>query len=148
MSTIFSRQCEYALQAVMYLALKPSGQLTSIKELTEKLNTPYHFMGKILQHLTRRGLLKSMKGPSGGFGLALPPEEINLLQIIEVIDGASFTKSCILGFPECSQESPCALHDQWATSRESINTMLKNKNIAEMAKKMQKPEYNSGSKTN
>lgn len=141
MSIIFSRQCEYALQAVMYLALKPEDEMTSIKELTQKLDTPYHFLGKILQNLTHKGLLKSLKGPSGGFALALPSEKINLLQIIEAIDGASFTQGCILGFPECSKTDPCALHDQWGSSRDSIIAMLKAKSVAEMANKMKKPQY-------
>jgi len=138
---MFSRQCEYALQAVMYLALKPEDEMTSIKELTQKLDTPYHFLGKILQNLTHKGLLKSLKGPSGGFALALPSEEINLLQIIEAIDGVSFTKGCVLGFPECSKTDPCALHDQWGPSRDSIIAMLKGKSVSEMAHKMKKPQY-------
>jgi len=59
MSIIFSRQCEYALQAVLYLALKPQDELTSIRELTKKLEIPYHFVAKILQDLTKKGLLIS-----------------------------------------------------------------------------------------
>ena len=141
MSIIFSRQCEYALQAVMYIALKPQGEMTSIKELTQKLDTPYHFLGKILQNLTHKGLLKSLKGPSGGFTLAVPAEKINLLQIIETIDGDGFAQGCILGFPECSQTSPCALHEQWGPFRELITIMLRNRSIAEMAGKMKKAQY-------
>jgi len=51
MSVLFSRQCEYALQAAMYLALKPEGVMTSIRELTRRINIPYHFLAKILQSL-------------------------------------------------------------------------------------------------
>lgn len=67
MSLIFSRQCEYALQAVLYLALRPEGEMTSIKEMTDKLGIPYHFLAKILQDLSKKGLLSSLKGPTGGF---------------------------------------------------------------------------------
>ena len=75
MSIIFSRQCEYALQAVSYLALQPAGKNITIKDLTKRLNIPYHFLAKILQNLTYKKLLVSQKGPSGGFALALPPGE-------------------------------------------------------------------------
>jgi Rrf2 family iron-sulfur cluster assembly transcriptional regulator len=141
MSVFFSRQCEYALQAVMYLALKPEGEKTSIKELTRKINIPYHFLAKILQNLTRKGLLISQKGPTGGFALKMPAKEITLYQIVEAIDGAEFKSNCILGFPECSDEKPCAVHEKWGSLREGIYKMLVTKNIAQMARDMKKPEY-------
>ncbi|MCU0453631.1 MAG: Rrf2 family transcriptional regulator [Bacteroidetes bacterium] len=141
MSIIFSRQCEYALQAVLYLALQPRGTLTSSKDLTTRLGVPYHFLGKIMQSLTRKGLLRSQKGSSGGFALALPPKDITLFHIVEAIDGVDFTKKCVLGFPECSGKNPCAVHHQWAGLRENIYEMLVRKNIAEMAKETKKPEF-------
>ncbi len=141
MSIIFSRQCEYALQAVLYIALKPAGERVSIKDLTAKLHIPYHFLGKILQSLTRKGLLISMKGPTGGFALGMPAKDITLFHIIEAIDGVDFTASCVLGFPECTGKNPCAVHERWATLRDGIYKMLVNKNVAEMAKDMRKPVY-------
>ncbi len=141
MSVLFSRQCEYALQAVTYLALQKEGKMVSIKELTKKLDIPYHFLGKILQDLTRKGLLASQKGPSGGFRLGLSPKDITLFHIVEAIDGVAFTNTCVLGFPECSGKNPCAVHDKWGGIRDTIYSMLVNKNIAQMAREMQKPEY-------
>jgi len=141
MSVIFSRQCEYALQAVLFLALKPEGEMTSIKELTRKLEIPYHFLGKILQDLTRKELLKSLKGPTGGFALGMPPKDITLFHIVEAIDGAAFTRSCVLGFPECSGVNPCAVHDKWSTLRDGIYAMLVTRNIAQLAREMKKTEY-------
>jgi Rrf2 family protein len=144
MSVFFSRQCEYALQAAIYLALKPDGEMTSIKELTRKINIPYHFLAKILQNLTRTGLLTSLKGPTGGFALRMPAKDITLYQIVEAIDGAEFKSNCILGFPECSGETPCAVHEKWGSLREGIYRMLVNKSIAQMAREMKKPEYDVG----
>ena len=141
MSIIFSRQCEYALQAVMYLATLQRGELVSIKDLTKQLGIPYHFLGKILQHLTHKGLLTSRKGHAGGFALALPAENITLLQIIEGIDGIAFMNNCVLGFESCSSPNPCALHEQWSHSRDGIFSMLKNKNIAEMAQRTKKAQF-------
>ena len=142
MSLIFSRQCEYALQAVLYIALKPQGEMSSIKEMTKKLDIPYHFLGKILQDLSRKGLLKSMKGPTGGFALGMPAKDMTLFHIVEAIDGVELTSKCVMGFPECSQKNPCAVHEQWAGLRDGIYKMLVNKHVAEMAKDMKKPMYN------
>ncbi|MGA9405899.1 MAG: Rrf2 family transcriptional regulator [Bacteroidota bacterium] len=141
MSLIFSRQCEYALQAVLYIALKPEGEMSSIKEMTKKLDIPYHFLGKILQNLSRKGLLRSLKGPTGGFALGMPAKHITLFHIVEAIDGADFTTKCVMGFPQCSGKSPCAIHEHWASLREGIYKMLVNKQIAEVAKDMKKPMY-------
>jgi len=141
MSVLFSRQCEYALQAVMYLALKPDGEMTPIRELTKKIQIPYHFLAKILQDLTYKKLLVSQKGPTGGFGLAKSPKDITLYEIVEAIDGVGFTTNCVLGFPECSGKNPCAVHETWGGLREELRTVLLRRNVAQMAKEMKKPEY-------
>jgi Rrf2 family protein len=141
MSLVFSRQCEYALQAVLYLALRDEGKRISIRELTKALDIPYHFLGKILQDLTKKGLLTSLKGPTGGFALAMPAVKITLFHIVDAIDGAAFTRTCVLGFPECSGKSPCAVHDNWAKLRDGMYAMLVSKNIGQLAKEMKKPEY-------
>ena len=143
MSLIFSRQCEYALQAVLFLALRKEGARVSIKELTRKLQIPYHFLGKIMQDLTRKGLLVSEKGPRGGFALAMPASEITLFHIVDAIDGADFTRTCVMGFPECSGEHPCAVHGQWDTLRNGVYAMLVNKSIEELAHSMHKPGYHA-----
>ena len=115
--------------------------MTSIKKLTKKLDIPYHFLAKIMQDLTRKGLLSSLKGPSGGFALGMPSKDITLFHIVEAIDGIDFLHNCVLGFPECSGKNPCAAHDSWSGLRDGIYSMLVNKNIAEMANAMKKPQY-------
>lgn len=141
MSIIFSRQCEYAIQGVLYLALKPDNEMTSIKELTSKLDIPYHFLGKILQRLAAKGLLSSLKGPTGGFALGKPAKEITLFDVVDAVDGSDFTRNCVLGFAECSGKNPCSVHSTWGKMRDELYQMLIGKNVAEMAKDMKKPEY-------
>jgi len=141
MSIFFSRQCEYALQAVMYIALKPDNEMSSIRELSRTLGIPYHFLAKILQDLTRKGLLTSLKGSTGGYMLAMPKENITPFHIVDAIDGSSFLNNCLLGFSSCSSEKPCALHSQWEGMRDKLSTMLKSTNIYEAALSMKKPQY-------
>lgn len=141
MSLLFSRECEYAIQGVLFLALKPPGQLTPIRELTKTLNIPSHFLAKILQNLTKKGLLMSHKGPQGGFMLGMAAKDITLFHIIEAIDGTKFTQRCILGFDECTPSKPCAAHDTWTLLREGIYSMLVTKNIEEMARGTKRPEF-------
>ena len=141
MSLIFSRHCEYALQSVLYLALKPKGEMTNIREMTKALGIPYHFLGKIMQDLSRKGILTSQKGPHGGFALRRRPEQITLLQIVEAIDGTEFLQACVLGFPECSGTHPCAVHGSWGIMRDNIHKMLSTENVAKLASSTLKSAY-------
>lgn len=143
MSVLFSRQCEYAIQAVTFLALKPAEARTSIKDLSRRIRIPHHFLAKILQRLVYKGLLVSQKGPNGGFALARPPKEITLFDVVAAIDGVDFTTQCVLGFPDCSGKNPCAVHEMWGEMRDELKAVLASKNIAQMAKEMKKPEYRS-----
>lgn len=141
MSLIFSKQCEYALRAVLYLALQADGDMTPIKDLARRLDLPSPFLAKILQDLAAKGLLRSLKGPTGGFALAMPASDITLLHIVEAIDGLDFMHKCVMGFPECSSENHCPVHERWGGLREEIYAMLVGKNIEQLAAEMKKPGY-------
>jgi Rrf2 family protein len=141
MNVLFSRRCQYALQAVLYVAARPEGDMITIKELTERLEIPYHFLAKILQDLSRKKLLVSHKGPRGGFALGMKASEITLFHIIEAIDGLGLTGKCVLGFPNCSETNQCALHSKWSALRESIYSMLVSRNIEQLAREMGKQAY-------
>ena len=142
MSILFSRQCEYALRAVLYLAVWPPQELVPIKEVAKVLRIPTPFLAKIFQDLSRKKILSSRKGPRGGFRLGLPAKDITLFHIVEAIDGVAFMHNCIMGFPKCSNNKPCPVHTQWGANRESIYQMLVKKNIDQLVKDIQvKPEY-------
>jgi Rrf2 family transcriptional regulator, iron-sulfur cluster assembly transcription factor len=141
MTVLFSRQCEYALQAILYIAKKREGTPVSIKELSNKLEIPYHYLGKILQSLTKKGLMTSNKGRNGGFALSTPIEKITLTDIISAVDGPTVQNGCIMGFYECSEENPCALHDEWVQLRKGLFLLLGEKSIPQIAEGMKKPAY-------
>ena len=67
MTVIFSKKCEYGLQAVLYLASRDVNLVVPVDEITAKLNIPKEFVSKILQKLTESGLIYSRKGKAGGF---------------------------------------------------------------------------------
>ena len=136
MSLIFSRQCEYALQAVLYISALPDKRFTNINEISERLDIPMPFLGKTLQLLVQSRILTSQKGPKGGFKLAKNPEEIALFHIVDAIDGTDFLTSCVLGFPECSSKSPCPIHSEWGMLRDGVYQMLANRTIADISKEI------------
>lgn len=129
---LLSRACEYGIQAVLYLAQHYDVPYISIKEIAEKNNISFHFLGKIAQTLTQKGILVSYKGPKGGVRLAKAPEEITVLEVVEAIDGLNLLKKCVLGMPTCGDEQPCALHNTWGKIRAEIYKMLSEKSIAQL----------------
>jgi Rrf2 family transcriptional regulator, iron-sulfur cluster assembly transcription factor len=140
MSVIFSRQCEYALQAIMYISMKENDAYTDIKEISKELSIPPHFLAKIMQNLSRNEILRSYKGPTGGFALAMDPKEITLYQLVVAIDGDGFLNDCVLGLPVCGGENPCPVHEQWGKMREEIHEMLAGKTIAQLVKETKKKQ--------
>src|SRR3954453_6438158 len=84
---IYSRSAEYAIRSCVFLARVPDGKFAMARHIAEEEKIPAHFLAKILQELTRKGMLRSSKGPSGGFSLRLPAAKNKPLEIVEALDG-------------------------------------------------------------
>ena len=135
MTVIFSKKCEYGMQAVLFLAAKETGSVVSAEKISQVLKIPREFISKILQSLRDSGIICSTKGKSGGFCLAKPSSEIKLINIVEAIDGLEMFNSCVIGFPECSPDTPCPVHDSWGALRTQAFEMLSNETLDKLKEK-------------
>ena len=139
MTVIFSKKCEYGLQATLYLSAHAGKGAISSDEIAEQLKIPKEFVSKILQSLTKHNIIGSKKGKAGGFFLAMKPEDIKLISIVEAIDGLDVFENCVLGFPHCSPENPCPVHDEWGELRIKAFNMLNSETLDQLtAKTLQK----------
>ncbi|MCX7735897.1 MAG: Rrf2 family transcriptional regulator [Candidatus Kapabacteria bacterium] len=132
MTVLFSKKCELALQSVLYLSILPKGTIESADNISKQIKAPREFVSKILQSLTDVDIIKSKKGKFGGFSLAKDPKEIKLIDIITAIDGDYVFDSCVMGFPGCSDENPCPMHEKWAKLREESLQMLSTNTLADL----------------
>jgi Rrf2 family iron-sulfur cluster assembly transcriptional regulator len=82
---IYSETVKYALLALAYLALNKD-RLVKVEEIAEVQKIPKPFLSKIFHKLARERLLRSYKGPTGGFTLAVPPEQITIMDVIRCLD--------------------------------------------------------------
>lgn len=82
-----TRSTAYALLAVGYIARRQAKKITMSQDISGKYDIPLEYLLKILQQLVRANVLRSKRGPRGGFSLAKPPSKISMLQIIEAVDG-------------------------------------------------------------
>jgi len=131
---ILSQTCSYGIRAAIYIAShKQEREFVPIREISERLDISFHFLTKILQILSREGLLVSSRGVKGGVRLARPPEEISVLDIVLAIDGPALFRECILGLDHCGDENPCPLHPQWAELRPRLEETFRKYSLADLA---------------
>lgn len=131
---MFSKACEYGIKAMIYIAQAgDGGGRVSLKEIAAEIKSPEAFTAKILQILSRDGLLNSSKGASGGFQLSTAPELINLAEIVKAIDGDHVFTGCGLGLNECNALKPCPVHFKFAKVRDQLADMLHTTNLNELA---------------
>lgn len=130
---MLSYTCKTAIKAVIYLASRSmEGGKAGIKETAERINASEHTVGKILQTLAKRGLINSIKGPSGGFYV----NEDQLYQpigtIVESIEGKEIFKECGLGLSKCSAQHPCPIHDEYQVARDLVERLFNEKKVKDL----------------
>ncbi|MFN8256454.1 MAG: Rrf2 family transcriptional regulator [Bacteroidales bacterium] len=121
---MLSNTCKYAIRAVLYLAMNENSGKVGIKNISEALNMPSPFLGKILQVLAKHKILSSTKGPHGGFSLGKSADDIRLIDIVKIIDGLDFFNTCIIGVKVCegdvSKKEICPFHEQLDPIRDAL----------------------------
>lgn len=127
---MFSKTCEYAIRAMIFIAQKSKdGQKVGIKEIAKGIDSPEHFIAKILQDLSRKNLVQSLKGPNGGFYFDASVGTCSLADIVRVVDGDSLFTGCGVGLKKCNENKPCPIHFEFKKVREEIKTMLERADI-------------------
>lgn len=127
-----SKTSEYAIRVLVFLATRPV-ELFSVNRLHRELDLPYKYLGRLMSKLAEVGIVSAVQGKQGGFQLARPAHQIFLNQIVVTTEGLDNFHRCVLGFDECSDENPCALHNQWGSIQADIEKMLFNSSLAELA---------------
>ena len=131
---MFSRACEYGIKASIFIASQSlEGKRVSLKEIAEEIDSPIAFTAKILQQLSRRGILDSVKGSAGGFEIQKNQiDRIKLSDIVYAIDGNAILMECGLGLKKCNADMPCPVHHKFVIIRDELKNMLESTTLYEM----------------
>ena len=106
-----SKSFGYALRGILYIAvMQDEHRKVQIDEIATKLSVPKHFLGKILQQIVKADLLKSTKGPYGGFALTTETLATPVIKLVEITDGMEQFSMCVLNFKHCNGLNPCPFH--------------------------------------
>ncbi|HUL49136.1 MAG TPA: Rrf2 family transcriptional regulator [Gemmatimonadales bacterium] len=133
MALLYSSACGYAIRALTFLAEAGNGGFVQLRDIALGEDIPPAFLGKILQDLVHAGLLRSSKGPHGGYALARPATSISLLDIRQAIDGTADLMACASGLGRCSDDMPCPQHDRFKPVRLAMQNYLAATTVSGMA---------------
>lgn len=132
---MFSKACEYGVRATIYIAMQSlQGIRVNLKDISNEIDSPVAFTAKILQQLAKNNIIKSVKGPTGGFQIDKKDiDSIKLIHIVSAIDGDKIFNGCGLGLKECNEEFPCPVHFQFKEIRDNLKKMSSETSIYELA---------------
>ena len=117
----FSRTTEYALRVLSFIA-HGEKEYYSSAHLHARLKIPKKYLQRLLTKLSKKGLIKSVRGKHGGYALARPTGKIFIADIIEAVEGFQKVPSCFFGYEKCTPGNPCSMHEVWSAAQ---NKMIK-----------------------
>jgi len=132
---IFSKACEYGIRSAIYIAQRSlNNERCNLKDISKEVGSPEAFTAKILQLLVKGNIVKSVKGPSGGFEVSVKElKKIKLIDIVLAIDGEIDEKKCVLGLKKCSEDHPCPVHSIYKHIKKDLLSMVHNTSLSEMS---------------
>jgi Rrf2 family protein len=120
---MITREAEYAIRTVMFLARQYGKNPVSTMEISEAMDIPYRFLRKISHHLVEAGMIGAQRGKQGGIYLKIAPEKISLLNILELFDERAINLNiCCKSGEACSRSEKCRIHDRLMSLQERLRS--------------------------
>ena len=126
-----SRKVEYALIALRHFHGQDMSKLTSAKELAQTYGVPQELLAKVLQRLAKKDIIDAVKGPRGGYRLAIDPKSIKMTELFEIIEGPMGIMDCYFD-SGCEQIDGCTIRTPINRINDSIRAMFNNMTLAEV----------------
>ncbi len=136
---MLSRKADYGVRAMMDIARRPATMRAVVAEIAERQHIPAFYLAKIMPRLARAGLVRTSLGAAGGIALALPAEEISLLQIIEAVDGPLALNLCSLNPAECEHHATCSACETWSQAQTQLNRTLAATRLSDLTTPVRQP---------
>ena len=132
MQASLGRKGDYSVRAVLDLA-RHVGERRKAREIASEMDIPHRYLTQILASLVQHDLLDAVAGPSGGYTLARPSDQISLLDVVEAAEGPIGLDECVLRGGPCSWEESCPVHIPWARAQNALAVQLAATSFAELA---------------
>jgi Rrf2 family protein len=128
-----TRAADYAVRMMIHLATLAPGSRINRAALATAAGMPEPFVGKILQTLTKSGLIESQRGMNGGFALAASTEVVSILDIVEEVEGPTALNLCVKPGATCDRKAWCPAHPVWCEAQDAMTAVLRRATLASLA---------------
>lgn len=131
-----TRKTEYALIAVCHLA-RVGDRIVSARDIADAYTVPLPLLMNVLKSLTQCGLVRSVRGARGGYGLAVPPERLTLATLLEAVEGPLRLVRCLPSNNEsdesCELLGSCPIRHPVHKLHDKLRAFLDSFSVAELA---------------
>jgi Rrf2 family transcriptional regulator, iron-sulfur cluster assembly transcription factor len=131
---MFSNSTKYAIRAIVHMMNDKENGKNTVVEMAKSLSVPQPYLSKVLQQLSKSGIISSAKGRGGGFYLTKENMNRPLIDVVICIEGYNVFNKCILGLTECSDDNPCILHRQFKGFKKSIEKSICEQSVEDLLK--------------
>jgi Rrf2 family protein len=128
-----SRKIDYGLRAMIYLASISAEIVVPFREIARQMAVPEDFLAKILKTLVDQGLVRSTRGPHGGYALARPSTEISFLDVIEAVEGPVAVNVCLDEEDACDHSTACTMVHVWRQGQDRMLDVYRQARLSELA---------------
>ncbi|HVN93590.1 MAG TPA: Rrf2 family transcriptional regulator [Terracidiphilus sp.] len=128
-----TRAADYAVRVMIQLAVLPADERVSLPLLARETDAPESFLSKVLQSLTRAGLIVSQRGQTGGFSITARGRVASMREVVEAIDGEICLNVCLMHGKSCPRKARCPAHPVWARAQQAMLQVLSGATIASMS---------------
>ncbi len=141
---MLSATAEHALRAVLHLARSPENSIMASDVIAEALGAPRNYLAKTLNALAKAGVVRSTRGPTGGFALAIAPRSLTVAAVIAPFGEQARTTQCLLENRACDRQHPCTAHARWIQITDQAAAAFGRTTIADL---LTSPELNESGVT-
>ncbi len=128
-----SRKVDYALRAIIPLANEETSERAcTVSEIAERERIPRQFLEKIVQQLIQRGLVRSRRGPHGGYVLGRPAEQVTFRDVIEAVEGPISLNVCVGEHADCFLLGACGMNRIWREGQRRVMDLFQSTTIADV----------------
>lgn len=129
-----SRAAEYAIRGMLHLSDAPGDAPVDVVKVAKAQRIPPAYLAKLMQTLAKKGFVRSVRGPEGGFVLVRDPEKMNVLEVIEAIEGPIFLNDCLIHQGQCPVDNVCPVHDVWREAQKRFLDYLRGSTFKDLAR--------------
>ena len=131
-----STRSRYAARALLDIALQDDKGPVALKDIAARQEVSEQYLGHLISPLKEAGLVKSVRGASGGFMLAKDPADINIGQIVRAMEGSTALVKCVNHAEKCSRSGDCLMRLVWLKAKIALDEALDDINLCDMMSEM------------